>query len=338
MKKNTSAERDDSWLNYRFKNFKGIFLNGWSYKVDSAICFDVISHLKHNKYDHIVCTDFALPTGMMAITYMRSKKIGYYLESDGGFPKNNNGLKEKVKKHYIKGAKGYFSTGTMHDSYYIHYGANPEKIYRYPFTSLKNEDILTDVPTYEEKVKLRKELSMTEKGIVLYVGRIIHGKGIDTLISAAKELPADTGVYLVGGEPTEYYTQQIEKQGVTNIHFVGFTLKEELKKYYKAADVFVLPTKKDVWGLVINEAMSMGLPVVTTDKCIAGLELVENGKNGYIVPVDDVNVLSQRIKEILTDEQITGIGKSSLEKIRNYTIEEMAHVHFKIFKEFYADE
>ena len=75
---------------------------------------------------------------------------------------------------------------------------------------------------------------------------------------------------------------------LNNVHFIDFKNKDTLKEYYHVADVFVLPTREDIWGLVINEALAYGLPVITTDKCMAGLEMIENGKNGYIIPVNDV--------------------------------------------------
>jgi glycosyltransferase involved in cell wall biosynthesis len=111
---------------------------------------------------------------------------------------------------------------------------------------------------------------------------------------------------------------------------VGFKKKEELAQYYKAADLLVLPTWSDVWGLVVNEAMAYGLPVVTTDRCVAGVELVENGVNGYIVPVRDGDALAAAINRVLS-EDYRAMGRASLEKIRPYTIENMAKAHVDIF-------
>lgn len=329
FEKQTSDERDDSWKNYTFENFKGIFLKGKSYKTDGAICFGVLKYLKRGAFDHIVCTNFSSPTGMMAIEYMRLKKIEYYLESDGGFPKNSKGFKEALKKHFIKGAKGYFSTGATHDSYYLAYGAKKERIHRYPFTSLKSEDLLAQVLTHKEKITLRKELGMHEENIVLCVGQFIHRKGIDVLIKAAKQFSKNTGVYVVGGTAPQEYIELA--RGMDNIHFVSFKLKDELKKYFMAADVFVLPTRNDIWGLVINEAMSLGLPVVTTDKCIAGIELVKDGFNGFIVPVDNEDAVADKVCQIIEGKTDSVMGQNALEVISDYTFNGMADAHIKVF-------
>ena len=330
FEKKTSDERDASWKNYDFKNFKGVFLRGKSYKTDGAVCFDIVRYLKPKAFDHIVCANFTSPTGMLAIEYMRLRGMEYYLESDGGFPKNGKSFKEVLKRHFIKGAKGYFSTGATHDGYYLAYGAKKERILRYPFTSLKAEDVLLKTPSEDEKLTLRKELGMTEKNIVISVGRFIECKAFDILIKSAKSFPENTGVYIIGGVPTKEYTDLAK--GMNNIHFVDFKQKEELKKYYKAADIFTLLTRGDVWGLVINEAMSMGLPVVTTDKCIAGLELIKDGFNGYIVPVDDTETVAEKITHIVNSNSAKMLGKNALDTIFDYTFTEMAKAHLKAFE------
>ena len=220
------------------------------------------------------------------------------------------------------------------DEFLKNYGASEEKIFRYPFSSMQNSDILPEPLSAEEKQTLRKKLGITKEKAVLAVGQFIKRKGFDILIKAAERLSDNTGVYFVGGNPIEEYIALKEKLKLDNVHFVGFKSKEELKEYYKAADVFVLPTREDVWGLVINESMACGLPVITTDRCIAGLELVKNGNNGYIVPVDDVSELAEKINQTLADDdECKKMGQNSISVIKDYTIENMALRHFEILKE-----
>ena len=63
-----------------------------------------------------------------------------------------------------------------------------------------------------------------------------------------------------------------------NVYFIPFQNSDIIELYFKAADLFVFPTREDIWGLVINEAMANALPIITTDRCVAGLELIENEK------------------------------------------------------------
>lgn len=332
FEKKTSNERDSSWLNYKFKNFKGIFLKGLSINTDTALCIDVLKYVNDKSFDKIICANFSSPTGIMAIEYMRLIRRNYYLESDGGFAKSGSSIKEKFKKHIVSGAQGYFSTGKQHDIYYLQYGALNERIYRYPFTSLKKEDILTDIINDEQKKEIRKKLNICEKKMVLAVGQFVHRKGFDLLLKATKELSENIGVYFVGGEPTEEYIDLKNKYNLNNVHFVGFKSKAELTEYYKAADLFVLPTREDIWGLVINEAMANALPVITTNRCIAGLELVRDGENGYIVDVDDIEAFSNKIDKILFQDDIDVFSKKSIEIVKEYTIENMVKRHIEILE------
>lgn len=326
--KATSTERDDSWKEYNFKNFKGIILKGVSTDVDAAFCPSVIKYLKKDVYDYIFISNMATPTGIIAIEYLRWKKIDYFLESEGGFAKDGKGFKEKIKKHIMSGAKLYFSTTPVGDEYFLMYGATKDKLVKYPFTSIYEKDILKKVPSVEEKKEFRNELSIKEEKVIITVGQFIPRKGFDILLKACEKLSKNIGVYLVGGTPTDEYIQMKEQLGLDNVHFVGFKRTDELAKYYQSADLFVFPTREDVWGLVINEAMAYGLPIITTDKCIAGLELIKDDENGYIVPVEDVDKLYEKMNKLIMNDTLRKkMGENSLKKIHEYTFENMAKVH-----------
>jgi len=331
FEKRQSDERDESWRNYEFNNFEGIFLKGKSYSTDKAICFDVIKYLKKNKYKHIIVSNSSTLTGIVAIEYMKLFKIKYCIETDGGFAKSGKGFKEKYKKHLIKGAQIYFSTSKANDDYYLKYGAKKEKIVQYPFTSLKESDILNEIVSKNEKIKLKNELRIKEEKVILSVGRFIYGKGYDILLKACKNISNNVGIYIIGGQENEEYHELVKKYNLKNIHFLEFKEKQNLKKYFVSSDLFVLPTRGEAWGLVINEAMANGLPVITTDKCIAGLELIKNKENGYIVKVDDSEELFNCMNNLINNEQLLNfMGINNLKKIKKYTIEEMAKIHIKI--------
>ena len=255
------------------------------------------------------------------------------MESEGGFAKDGKGFKEKLKKHLMTGAEWYFSTSPIGDDYFLKYGADSDKFVKYPFTSLYEKDIRKDIVSDEEKEEIREELKVTEKKVIVVVGRFIYVKGFDVLLEALKSVDKSIGVYFVGGIPTDEYIKKVEECHLSSVHFIGFKSKEELKKYYDCADLFVLPTREDIWGLVINEAMARGLPVITTERCIAGVELVKNDENGYIVPVDDAVSLSEKIVAVFeNEERRKSFGRKAIEKIQWYTFESMAKVHMDFFK------
>lgn len=323
--------RDSSWFNCNYKNFEPVFLKQTKLG-KSFICFDVKKYVCDKKFDLVVITNYSTLTEMYAIYCMKRRNIDFGIEIDGGMAKSGKGLVEKLKSKLISSAKWWFSTSELSDEYLITYGANKENIFRYPFTSLKESDVLAELTSEAEKQQIKSALNISEEKVIITVGQFIPRKGFDILMKAMENLPKDYGVYIVGGKPTEEYLKLKEESNLTNVHFEGFKTKEELKKYYKAADLFVLPTREDIWGLVINEAMGFALPVITTDKCVAGVELIEEGENGFITPVEDTKVLSEKIDILMKNENlIKAMAEKNLKKVKKFTIEEMANVHYNIF-------
>lgn len=293
------------------------------------LCLDVIRWLK-KPWDAIVVCGYAYPTTVLAMAYMRLHRIPFYMEVDGGLIRERSGPKFWFKRLLVSQPTYWISSGRATTDYLVHYGAKREAVFHYPFTSLWQREIPETVPDREEKRQLRRKLGMQEEKIVLYVGRFDPKKGMDDLLGICPALAEEAGIYFVGGEPTQEHLAFCREKALKNVHFVGFRKKEALEEYYRAADLLVLPTKSDVWGLVINEAMAQGLPVITTDQCVAGVELVKDGINGYLVPVGDDAALTAAICRTLT-EDYRKMGEAALETIRPYTIENMAQAHVKIF-------
>lgn len=326
-----TAYRDENWFVESQGFFKAVQLG--KRKVSfrgKSICLDVTDWLKQ-KWDAVVICGYSLPTTIYAIHWLRSHKIPFYMEVDGGLIREDQGIKYRFKKSLVSAAHWWLGTGKHTEEYLKHYGAAGERTYTYPFTSLYERDILEMPPAMEEKAALRRSLGMTERKIALYVGRFTAPKGMDDLLQAVPEIDRDTGIYFIGGQPGQEHLKFCEDNRLTNVHFVGFEKKENLLCYYKAADLLILPTHSDVWGLVINEAMACALPVVTTDRCVAGLELIRNGVNGYIVPVKQKAALVEAVNAVLKDDA-GKMGAAALETIRPYSLENMAKVHMDIFE------
>ena len=317
-------------------NFKAVFLSEGNIR-EKKINWEIVRFLRKNKFDEIVVTSYSYYTEMIGLIYLKLHRIPYYMETDGGMIRKNENIFKRLYKHYlISGAKGYFSPSTMSDEYLCYYGADKEKIHRYPFTSLSERDIISASRVSEEqRLSMKEQLHMTEKRILLSEGRFSYeggyGKGYDTLLKAAECLPKSIGFYIVGDEPTEEFWNWKKEKNLTNVHFIGFKNKSDLKEYYLASDAFILLTKGDVWGLVINEAMSYGLPIITTYQCVAGVELVQDDVNGYLVEAGDVETTVEKIDKIfnMEAESYEVIRQNNIKKMREYSVEKMAvkHLH-----------
>ena len=330
----SSTERDKSWKSYKAENFKGIVMGGIRTRFDAAFCPSVIKYLKKGRYDYIVLTVLSSPTGILAASWLKMLHIPYHYEGDGGVARKATGFKALLKRFIISSANVCFSTSHQFDEYCITYGAKKERIWRYPFTSIYKSDILNSVPSEAEKKTLKEQLGITEEKFILSVGRILHLKGFDILLKAFSQMKTDWGLYIIGGEADEELKRIIDEREIKNAHFLEFKLSEEVRKYYMAADIFVLPTRYDPWGLVINEAMAAGLPIITTYSCGAGVEMVKQGINGFLYEAEDAQSLKKHLENLMDSEQNRQhMGEESLSVVRNYTIEKMMEAHYHIWNE-----
>ncbi len=323
-----ASDRDEKWVGCGAQNFREIYADVQPIGADQSKGKGIVRVIRAEAFDRLIVSGYASPAVAKAIRYCRFHRIPYIVESDGGFFKKDTLLKGIYKKFLLKKAEKHFTTCEEYKKYLLSIGVKAERIEKYPFSSLREADILPRPLSEEEKRTLRRSLGMEEKRVVLSVGQFIPRKGFDLLLAAAGSLPDETGVYLIGGTPTEEYLRLVEEGGLSNVHFLPFMDKESLRKRYRAADCFAFPTREDIWGLVVNEAMANGLPVLTTERCIAGLELIEEEKNGYIVPVEDAGAIADRLKRLLDDGALRAqMAKNNLEKISGYTIESMAKWH-----------
>lgn len=336
----TATDRNKKWKGDTAKNYEAIYLKGKRITNDSFFCPGIIRVLK-KRWDKIIIGVYSTPTSMLAIEYMKLKKQRFYIEADGGIIQQDNFFKYRIKKHFISAASGWLSSGKRTTDYLVHYGADKDKCWLYPFTSLNKSDLAYaaqmrngDKKFYKDAIGVKEEKMILSVGSFTYDRKYGIRKGFHALMHAAEKMNKYIGVYIVGDEPTGEFLEWKKKKELENVHFIGFKTKDALKKYYAAADLFVLMTRFDIWGLVINEAMSFGLPIITTEKCVAGLELVKENVNGHIIPVDDDKTLTEKVMCIINNEEkLKNFGEKSYEFIQRYSIENMAEEHINILTE-----
>lgn len=329
-----ATDRDNQWnKSLEGKHFVYHILNAKRFGPESGLSFKIKKFLKDKTFDRIIIANPSTPTGIISLLYCRRHKIPFIIQSEGGFQGTGKGLKEKFKKYLMEKASMYLTGMGGENDYFLMYGATKDKLKHYNFTSSYAKDIDIAVLTKSEKNSLKQKLGIKQKRMVLYVGQFIHRKGIDILLKAFCGLDDEASLYLLGGEPTEEYISLIRQYNLQNVYFKNFLSKDCLREYYQAADIFVMSTREDTWGLVINEAMEHGLPVITTKRCIAGRCLINDGENGYLVEADDIANTHDKMYLLLTNDGLREkIGENNLNKIKSYTLENMAKTIFEYLK------
>lgn len=287
----------------------------------------------NKEYDIIVIGGYSTLNGALSIELLKLKRKKFIINADGGFIAKDNFFTKWLKKHFISSATYWLSTSKGTSEYLLNYGANKNNIYIYPFTSLLKKEILEEPITNKNKKTLRKDTPFDCEKLYVSVGQFIHRKGFDVLLKAFNDKKhINNKLLIIGGGPLkEEYEKYIEDNKIKNVFILDFLKKEKLLEVYKYSDVFVLPTREDIWGLVVNEAMSLGLPVISTYQCLAATELLSKE---YLYNSENTNHLGKLLIDLKnkTDKELYDIGKQNIKKSKSYTIENMTKVHIEIFK------
>ena len=160
----------------------------------------------------------------------------------------------------------------------------------------------------------------------LYCGQLIERKGVDILLEAFSRVAleyADVHLTLVGEGPLRSrLASELPSDLRSQVHFAGFHPPRELPTLFGKADVFVLPSRHDGWGVVVNQALAAGLPVICTSAVGAAADLVRHGENGFVVDPGDVTTLHQALAKFASDrELVSTFGQKSRELAGNWSLE-----------------
>ncbi|MGB3649802.1 MAG: glycosyltransferase family 4 protein [Rivularia sp. (in: cyanobacteria)] len=290
---------------------------------------DVIHQLWKQQPDVIICGGWHHFSYWLAFVYARMTKTPLLIWSESTLKDERavSNFKHKLKSWIVNQADGYIVPGKAQKDYLVDLGAKQGRIYIAP-NAVDSDFFTNEAQRYRQQKIMWKEKLGIDGCVILYVGRLIDEKGIPELLEAFAKLSPHKQVTLVivgDGSRSQNYHSYTQQNQLDNVVFTGFQPQSALPQYYGIADIFVFPTRSDPWGLVLNEAMAAGLPIICSDAAGAAPDLVVNGENGYLVPVGDVNKLSEALQILIEDESLRKkMGSHSQEIIANYTPQKMA--------------
>ncbi len=313
------TDEDMFQINYRKrpKNLKYKILHHFTYFSKYSIAWGVVPYLLKNDYDVIIATDLHVSETYLAflISKLKRKKFIIWCETFDWKRAPRAKLVEPIVKLIVKCSDACVAVGQKSREYFIKKGANPRKIFIAPDTAT----------TYKVKRTIN-DPELKGKKIILYLSRIVPYKGLDILIKAFAKLEKEikNSMLLIAGKGSfKKEAERIaENLKIKNIKFLGPVDKEHIGFYYNICDLFVLPSTfrdydAECWGLVLNEAMAMGKPVVSTDAVGGAYDLIKKGVNGYMVKHGSVEELYKAMKKILEDDNLRKrMGKESKKLIK----------------------
>jgi len=198
-----------------------------------------------------------------------------------------------------------------------------------------SERIFTRLYSWDESLATRcQEVPKSDRNAFLFVGRYVPEKGLDLLIQAYREyrqLVTDPwDLICCGAGPFEELLAN--EPGITN---AGFAQPDALSEHFAKATVFILPSRFEPWGVAIAEAMGCGLPVIVSDQCGAGLDLVEHGVSGFIVPAGAKDALLRQMMECHSNrERLPAISQAAQQSAAQCTSSRWAKAFHRILQEY----
>jgi glycosyltransferase involved in cell wall biosynthesis len=224
----------------------------------------------------------------------------------------------------------FLAIGTQNRRYYQHYGVPEERIFFVPYAVDNDFFRSRAADAAPLRDALRAELGLTAcRPVILYASKLQARKRPSDLLEAYARLSpnrrSEPEAYLLfvgDGEERTRLEASVRSLGWSSVRFVGFKNQTELPRFYDLCDVFVLPSEHEPWGLVVNEVMNAGKPVVVSDAVGAAPDLVADGENGFVVPVGDVETLARRLACFVADPELRrAMGEASRRRVTEWSFE-----------------
>jgi len=305
---------------YSYKVLPGIHLG--VFDVFYSINPSILTHLAANRYDCVILGGSSDFTTQFSFFISNALKLPVILWSEM-FERGEGSLAKFVApltRFFIRNADALIVPGSRSRDFHIKRGAAPEKVFIAP-NIINNDVFFAKSSAFKRRgAQLKDDLHLGNNMIVLFVGELNERKGVRFLLRAFTKLKSErenTTLVIIGdGELKSKLIQLVSNESLTHIIFTGWISEEEKIKYYAIADLFVLPTLSDVWGLVVNEAMACGLPIVTTTAAGCASDMIVEGENGFIVEPQNVDALHEAMRRIVYDELREKMGVKSYEILR----------------------
>lgn len=289
---------------------------------------EIWSELRRERYDVLWLHGYGYLVCWLALLAAKASgtKVMFRGETHLSLTRSNwrRRTRDGVLSRVFRSIDAFLAIGSRNRDYYLATGVAPEDIHLVPYSVDNDRFISAASLSSEERLQLRAEMGFNaEIPVVLYASKTIPRKHPDTLVRAVTALQAKghrLALCIVGSGPMDGELKLLaESLGTSDVHFKGFVNQSELPRVYAACDVFVLAADSEPWGLVVNEVMCAGLPVVVTPDVGCAADLVVDGENGRVVPAGNIGALAEALGSIILHPEVRAeMGARSRERISRW--------------------
>lgn len=279
--------------------------------------FDIVVIQGWNHYGYLLAAWHAQRAGLKVLLRCEATD---HVEGSKGFKRL---VRDFFLKQLFRRVNCFASIGQHNRNFYLKRGVPESCIVKMPYCV--DNDYFREKAAKADIKLLRSELGINDnQPIILYASKLMQRKRADLLLEAYSRLPEPRPwlIFVGDGELRPVLEAHIQKLSINRVLLLGFRNQSILPNFYALADVFVLPSINETWGLVVNEAMNAGCAIIATDHVGCAIDLVSDGDNGFIIKKDDVTSLAQALLDALADRRYITMGKKSIMRIASWGIEQ----------------
>lgn len=284
------------------------------------------------RWDAVVLSGYSHWTMQALIASCMWRRIPVLIHSDTHGRRRRGWWKQACKRlvlfPVLRRSAAALVTGELAREYWENLGLPADRVFLVPYPSHLDAFRLTAEPANAARQETRRRLGVAATEVVgICVGRLVWEKGFDVALEALSRLgPGErpTLLFVGDGGQRERLAGETAARKLP-VRFLGFCDHRALAGLYAAADFFLLPSREEPWGVVVAEAMSAGLPVVLSDQVGAAYDLLEEGRNGFLVPTGSASALAEVLRRCVDQsERLAEMGNQSRAMIARWTCQAAA--------------
>lgn len=273
--------------------------------------WDVVRELGRGDFDAVWIHGYSYLTQWLAIVSTILRRTALLIREEQTLLRKRTAPKRWIRALVLRAlftqAQGLY-IGSNNRAFFERYGLREDRLSFVPYC-VDNDSLRTAAADLRPGTEdLRDEFGLPSEGpVILFVGKLTPKKRPDVLLEAFARVRRDhpCSLLFVGEGPLEGELKaRIAHDGIPDVRFAGFLNRSEIGRAYATADVFVLPSASETWGLVVNEAMNFELPLVVSAEVGCARDLVDPGVNGFVVDGTDVGELAEALGRLVADGEL----------------------------------
>lgn len=309
---NAGFDTEFTWDIDLLNGYKYSFLNEAGFREQAGISISnfssIFGALKSGKFDAVLVIGWYLHGLRLAILASKILKLPVMVRGDSHLDTKRSTFKTLARKitfaKFLSLIDGFLYVGVKNQEYYKHYRINPSSLFYSPHCIDTHRFTLAATQEARTELRLREGIEPSET-VVLFAGKLLPFKrplDVVDAIGLLKSQGLSIRMMIAGSGPLEEEIRiRCETLGIA-LTFLGFQNQTQMPAAYAAADLLVLPSDgRETWGLVANEALACGLPIIVSDQVGCAPDLARDGVAGRTFPVGDVRALASEIAAGLTN-------------------------------------